>query len=98
MNNDLPSVYANKIDKEINNTQEVYYENRGSLTNKDNRSVKRKINDIFTSPNFVYKKDVKIVTDKGILYKTIVGINNNHILTMDNEVVNIDEIIDIEVN
>ena len=96
MDKDLPKVYANKIDKEINNDQEVFY-SRNSYTN-DIRSINKKINDIFSSPNFVYKKNVKILTSNGTINKTIVGINNNNLLTMDNEVINISEIKDIEVN
>ena len=96
MNRDLPKVYANKIDKKIDNLQEVFYERKDTIDN--NKSIKDKINEIFNSSDFVYKKDVKIVIDDKTIYKTIVGINNGYLLTMDNERIDINKIKNISVN
>lgn len=96
MNKDLPNVYANRIDKVFNNDQDVFYSGFNNSRN-DVRNINKKINDIFSSSNFVYKKDVKIYTSNGIINKTIVGINGNNLLTMDNESININEIQNIEV-
>lgn len=96
MNKDLPNVYANRIDKVFNNDQDVFYSGFNNSRN-DVRNINKKINDIFSSSNFVYKKDVKIYTSNGIMNKTIVGINGNNLLTMDNESININEIQNIEV-
>ncbi|MBE6161225.1 MAG: hypothetical protein E7158_03295 [Firmicutes bacterium] len=96
MNKDLPKVYANKIDKELNNDQKVFYSS--TSYKNDIRSINKKINDIFSSPNFVYKKNVRIITTNGTINKTIVGINNNNLLTMDNEVISISDIKDIDIN
>ena len=92
MDRDLPNVYAGIIDKEIKNDQEIYSNiNRSS----NNINIREKINKIFSSTDFVYKKDVRITTNEGIINTTIVGINNNNLLTMNNEAINISDIIDI---
>lgn len=97
MKNELPRVYANKIDKKLNNTQDVYYQDRGSNMVHDTRTVNKKIADIFNSINYVYKSNVKITMADKTITKTIVGRKNNYLLTMDNETIDINDIIDIEV-
>ena len=91
-----PSVFANKIDHKLNNNEEVFTSYSG---NKDDVNeyinVRKKIRDIMDSPNYVYKADVIIKTNKNTLEKTIVGVNNNKILTIDGESINIDDILDI---
>ena len=56
---DLPAVFSNPIEKEINNNTEYYY---GSLNNNEVRSkdINKEINKIFASKDFVYKKRVRI--------------------------------------
>jgi len=95
MRGDLPKVFANKIDKRINNTQDIYYEDNRSSGLRDARNVNKKIADIFNSTNFVYKSSVKITTRDRVISKTIVGRRGNYLLTMDNEAIDIDEILDI---
>ena len=97
MREDLPKVFANKIDKKINNTQDIYYEDnsRNNSDMRDARTVNKKIADIFDSSNFVYKSSVKITTRDRVISKTIVGRRGNYLLTMDNEAIDINEIVDI---
>ena len=97
MREDLPKVFANKIDKKINNTQDIYYEDnsRNNSDMRDARTVNKKIADIFDSSNFVYKSSVKITTRDRVISKTIVGRRGNYLLTMDNEAIDINEILDI---
>lgn len=97
MNNDLPGVYANRIDKKLNNTQELYYADGHKEERHDSRSVDKKIHDIFNSANYVYKSNVRITLNNKTVNKTIVGKNNNYLLTMDNDSINISDILDIEV-
>lgn len=97
MKEELPKVYANKIDRNLNNSQDIYYQDHTENNNsKDVRSVNKKISDIFNSSNFIYKSRVKITTYDKTFTKTIVGRKNNSLLTMDNEIININDIIDIE--
>lgn len=96
MNKELPKVFANKIDKKINNSQDIFYEEEKKGEINDVRNIGRKISDIFNSSNFVYKSKVRITTYDKTFTKTIVGRKNNYLLTMDNEAINIDNILDIE--
>jgi hypothetical protein len=57
--------------------------------------IETKINNIFNSSNFVYKANVNILTDKGIIKKNIISKNNGYIITLDNEKIPIDHIKDI---
>ena len=95
MNNELPSVYANKINKNINNSQEIFYEKK--YINHDDIDIEKKIKDIFASSNFVYKKDVKIIIDNDMIKTTIIGISNGNLLTMDNRSIDIKKIKNIEI-
>ena len=90
MKRDLPSIFANEIKKDINNSQDIFYENRSIKKSSD--SVRKKINDIFSSIDFVYKKDVEITIDNKTYIKTIIGTNNGYLLTLDNESIDINEI------
>ncbi|MDD4594783.1 MAG: hypothetical protein PHY33_06705 [Methanobacteriaceae archaeon] len=111
MKNKLPGVYANKNISNLNNNEKVYYSNKDSNKNikttkknkKDDRlpsligqSVEQKINTIFNSVNYVYKAKVEITLEDGKVIKNIIGRNNVSLITMDNELIPIDKIIDIE--
>lgn len=102
MEKKLPKVFANKIDKELNNNETVYYnkneerkiEEKEPLTSV--LTVNQKINQIFSSARYVYKADVIITTKNGKVNKRIIGRNRNELITMDNEVINVNDILDIE--
>jgi len=67
---------------------------------KDNlvkpKNVYQKINDIFNSSRYVYKADVELTLKDGVVTKRIVGKNANHLITIDNELIPISDIIDIK--
>ena len=94
---DLPKVFHNKIDKNFNNNRSVYYSNNNYTEERtiDNRTVLQKINDIFSSPNYVYKANVEITLKDKKVTKRIIGRNKNYIITMDNDLIPISDIIDI---
>lgn len=95
-----PSVFVNKIERNLKNNETVFNSARGDnvvdLERKKDVDVNAKIKAIFSSPRYVYKADVIITTSHGILNKQIVGKNNDRLLTIDNEFIKIDDIIDIE--
>lgn len=103
----LPEMYHNKIDKEITNNKRVFstmYHNEEDvpskeynyfINNKNNYTVEQKIYNIFNSPNYIYKIDVTIVTDKGKEVKRIIGKTKTNLITMDNEYIPINTIRDI---
>lgn len=93
---DLPKVFHNKVDKKFDNNRKVYYSKDNQNIESDTRTVMQKINDIFTAPNYVYKANVEITLKDKKVTKRIIGRNKNYIITMDNDLIPITEIIDIK--
>ncbi len=107
MEKKLPGVFANKNIGNLKNNERVYYsskdEQKKDYNHADNQlpsligqNVQQKINTIFSSSNYVYKADVEITLDTGKIIKRIIGRNTNNLVTMDNELIPINKIIDIE--
>lgn len=110
MEKKLPKIFVNKIDKELNNNAKVYY-SKGKNIEKTiepekkivedwldlgNKSVREKINMIFNSPSFVYNASVDIKLKTGTVSKRVIGRSKTHIITMDDELIPIDEVLDID--
>lgn len=95
---DLPKVFANKIEGNINNTQDIFYGSDRDIPKKhqDSLNLSRKINSIFASSTHVYKSRVKIEFKDRIEKKVIVGKTNSHLITIDGELIKISDIVDIE--
>lgn len=95
---DLPKVFHNKINKKFDNNRSVFYSNNTYEEDRtvDTRTVLQKINDIFSSPNYVYKANVEITLKDKKVTKRIIGRNKNYIITMDNDLIPITDIIDIK--
>ncbi len=90
-----PRVYANPINKKIDNVQDLF------RSDKDSRSinpvdVNKKINEIFASRNHVYKSKVRITLKDAVVEKEIVGKTNINLLTLDGDLIKITDIVDIE--
>lgn len=109
MDKKLPGIYANKIDKKFSNNESVYYSdsrserNTVSKTDDSNHNVNglninQKINNIFNSNKYVYKADVVITTKEGKVVKKIIGQNKTHLITIENELIPISNILDIDFN
>ena len=95
---ELPKVFKTNIDKRFNNNSDVYYSRNNSNMEeiKDTRTVLQKLNDIFSSPNYVYKANVEITLKDKKVTKRIIGRNKDFIITMDNTLIPISDIIDIK--
>ena len=94
---DLPKVFRNNLDKKFNNNRSVYYSSNNSKEEvRDSRTVLQKINDIFASPNYVYKANVEITLKDKKVTKRIIGRNKNYIITMDNMLIPVEDILDIK--
>lgn len=94
--NKLPKVYANNIDKKLNNNSYFYASDDGKnnvILNKPD--VVKKINEIFSSPNYIYRANVLIKLNDGEIEKKIIGKNKDYLITIDNELISIDSIKDI---
>ena len=98
MKKDLPNIYKGKINKNLNQ-EEVYVKKdviKKDVIKKD-VSVNKQIKDIFNSSNFIYKADTLITLNNGDkVKKTIIGKTNNSLITMDDELIDINSISQIE--
>lgn len=108
MDKKLPGIFANKIEKGVDNNANVYYSANNERIdnlpsdNKDNNkkidsslNVNQKINKIFSSTKYVYKADVRIQLKNDQIDCRIIGKNATHLITMDNKLIPISDIIDI---
>lgn len=113
MEKKLPGVFANKIDKILNNNEKVYYSNKkDEIEDRESKNdekatnvlnsgsntlnINQKINNIFKSNKYVYKADVVITTKEGSMIKKIIGQNKTQLITIDNELISISDILDIK--
>lgn len=74
----------------------MFYGGTRNIKKIDGESIIKKINNIFSSPNHVYKSKVKITYKDKEDIKTIVGKTNTHLITIDGTLLKIIDIIDIE--
>lgn len=104
---ELPKMYRNKIEKQIDNNEKIFstmfnkvsvddFKNESRVAKKKNNyTIEQKIANIFNSPTYIYKIDVVIVTDRETLNKRIVGKTKSNLITIDNEYIPINIIRDI---
>ena len=92
MNKKLPNIFKGTVDK--SNNQDISLINKDVLEEVD---VKRQISNILNSNEFVYKADTRITLSTGeVIEKTIIGKNNNSLITMDDELIDVNSIKKIE--
>ena len=104
MKKKLPNIFAKRINKKIENNYNISVtkESNNLKLNQESKNkiiaknVNQKINDIFASPNYIYKADVIISKKDGEIQKRIVGKNKNYLITINNELIPINEILDIK--
>lgn len=96
MKKELPRVYGLNVDHDTNSKMSY---NKFEEEKKERfvyeTTVPQKIKEIFNSVNYIYKVDVIIETKEGSFKKRIIGRTNNYLITIDNERIAIDDIIDI---
>ena len=92
MNKNLPKVFNGKEALHLDNKSQM---NKPILNNRE-FIIRKKIDDIFKRPSFVYKERVAITTSKGNRLENIIARNNVAILTLSNHIIDINEILDIK--
>ena len=105
MEKKIPSVFANKVSGNIGNNEKVAYSaldtketitESNTLNTLKEKNINQKINEIFSSSSYVYKADVEISLRSGKVVKRIVGKNSLYLITLDNELIPIADIVDIK--
>ena len=96
MSKELPKIYVNNIGK-INNNKEVYYSYKDNNTEEviSVYNIRKKIDNIFNSNDFVYKKKCHIKTKYSDKDYIIISKSIDYLLTIEGERIYIDNIIDI---
>lgn len=93
MDKDLPNLYKGVV----NNSNNQDTSKLGESKEEVNKDIKSDIRRIFTSKDFIYRADVLItLKDNNKLKKTIIGTNNNSLITIDDELIDINNIIQID--
>ena len=95
----LPKVFQNKNLGNISNDQQYYYSSSKNVKNVNpirKANIQDKINNIFKSNKFSYKINVIISTIEKDIDTTIIGKVNNKLITINNELIPINDIIDIK--
>ena len=99
MKKEIPKIYVNKIDK-INNNKEVFYsykdDNIEEINYPNKYDIQNKIDEIFRSNDFIYKKKLFIKTKYSEKYYTIISKSYDYLLTIDGEKIYIDNILEIK--
>lgn len=85
MNKNLPNVFQNKINKVINNVQNMYYGN-------DRVNVDDVLNKIYDSGRYIYNISLEIITNTGSSVEKIAARTKDYILTLSNKKINIKDI------
>ena len=94
----LPKIYQNEITKSIKNNKTVFRfkneETNSSL--EEDKTITDTIEEIFNGIGYSYNIPVTIRTNEKTYKTTLVSKTKNNIVTIDNEVIPIKEIITLE--
>lgn len=95
----LPSIYHTDITKNNNIDNIDNIDNIVSIkdSNKDNKEVSKKIQDLINQTTYIFNTDVLFVYSDHEEKGNIAGVINNHIITMDNNIIDINDLVDIKV-
>ena len=93
----LPKVFQNKNINNIDNAQEYFHStNKPTLKEAQSKiNINDKINRLLQSNKFIYKIKTIIKTRTNEFETIIIGKTNNKLITFDNELIDIKDIIDI---
>lgn len=98
MDKDLPNIYKGVVNSNNNQDKSILKEEKIEKNEVlKNNNVEKEIRDIFTSKDFIYRADVLItLKNNEKLKKTIIGTNNNSLITIDDELIDINNISQID--
>ena len=94
----LPKLFSSKIEN-VNNNRKVFDSLKDyniDIKDNNNLSLKDKLKELTSSNTYIFNKEVILVFKDKEVSCHIAGIVNNHIITMDNEIIKIKDLIDIK--
>lgn len=92
----LPKLFKNEIDKPLNNNKKYCYLKEETSEQVDKLTIDEKINKIFNGLGNAYNVPVKIKTKDKVFTTSLVSKTKNNLVTLDNEVIKIEDIISID--
>lgn len=99
----IPKIYVNKIEKNIDNNKKVYcsfYDDSENIISNEEEidyfKLQNKINELFRSNDFIYKKKFLIKTKINESEYTIISKSYDYLLTIEGNKIMIKDIIDIK--
>ena len=106
----LPKIYQNELNLKHKNNKSVFnslknykeeltnLENNNSFTDSlKNLSVKEKIKALIDQNNYIFNTKVILIFSDHEKTCQIAGVLNNHIITMDNKIIKIDDLKNIKI-
>ena len=91
-------VFVNKIEKRINNNQTSFDINNSvkkDIKKDNNVTIREKIDKLLDRNGYIFNVSVKIITNQKEYHTYIAGVVNNHIVTLDKDIIDISNIKDI---
>ncbi len=88
----LPSIYKNDINKKIKNNREVTYVKEERKT----QNINEILNTIFNGTGYSYNIPLIIKTNTNTYQTSLVSKNTTNVITLDNDIIPIKDIISIE--
>lgn len=93
----LPNLYTAKFNKKIDNSiDSIIIKTKTKEERKTKYEINKKIDKIFKSTNYIYKIKVIIDLENESLEETIIGKKGNYLITIENKLININNILDIK--
>ncbi len=90
-----PKMYQNRVDKVFSNNKNIFTTLNNNNKVMETNDIRKKINRILNANDYIYRVNVHILLDTGLIERKIIGIYNNNLITLDNEYIPIDSIRDI---
>lgn len=96
----LPKVYKNNIDKNIRNNKSLCYVKEENTKNVQvsNNLISEQLETIFSGNGYSYNIPVTIKTKDNIYNTSLITKTNNYIVTLDNDLIRMDDITSILIN
>lgn len=94
----LPKIFQNDFSKTINNNKKICYLKNDDINNTYNlRMINSVLDDIFNGLGYPYNISVIINTDNKIYDTSLIARDKENIITLDNEIIPIKNIISIDI-
>jgi len=96
----LPEIYKNQINKKINNNKNYCYlkEDRHENNAIKNTTIEEKLTFIFNGMGYSYNIPVTITTKDKVYKTSLVTKTKNNLITLDNDVIKINDIISLDLD